>query len=193
MPGVAGHASLALSLGLLAVLVVAGGSLANGYQPATGILDLFGTRWVLEALNDAAAPQHGAASLHQHREALERLQPAQLGGVAALLQMAAGRGRKRLRAGQGGAHPVLWKGRERDGIRAEGAPPRGPAQVGANALVVFLSFFSAFFSFIVLAGFFFSCFFWFMPLLTCISLAVRWYGCGCSRSSEYAPADGRGR
>lgn len=31
--------------------------------------------------------------------------------------------------------------------------------VGANGLVAFFSFFSAFFSFIVLAGFFFSCFF----------------------------------
>ncbi len=70
------------------------------------------------------------------------------------------------------------------------AAMRCPTQAGANPLVAFLSFFSAFFSFIVLAGFFFCSFFWSMPLPTCISLAVRGCGCGCSRPTEYAPLAG---
>lgn len=57
-----------VALLLLAVLVVAGGSLANGYQPATGTLDLFGTRLVLGEAGDADEAHAGRGEAGEHAE-----------------------------------------------------------------------------------------------------------------------------
>lgn len=53
---------------LLAVLVLAGGSLANGYQPATRTLDLLGTRLVLGEADEAGEAHAGGGEAGEHGE-----------------------------------------------------------------------------------------------------------------------------
>lgn len=57
-----------VALLLLAVLVVAGGSLVNGYQPATGTLELFGTRLVLGDAGDVDEAHAGRGEAGEHAE-----------------------------------------------------------------------------------------------------------------------------
>lgn len=80
----------------------------------------------------------------------------------------------------------MKKARMRPGLSSIRAA--APDQTGAKPLVAFLSRFSAFFSFMDFAGFFFVSFFWFMPFMGFSSARLTVAG-GTSRPAQYAPSD----